>query len=424
MAGGDIVMLRQRELKRLHVIHKVIEGTLTQRVAAGLLSLKERQIRRIVRRIRDEGDEGIRHKSRGKPSRRKLPFKERIVELYRKSYPDFGPTLFTEKLAEREGFTVSRETVRTWLIEEDLWKKHRKRKAHRQWRERKDHCGEMLQMDGSHHDWFEGRGPRCVLMGYIDDATGRAYGRFYDYEGTIPAMDSLKRYIDAYGLPMSVYLDKHTTYKSWVRRDEFREVEPISQFGRALSELGVRMLFAHSPQAKGRIERLFNTFQDRLVKEMRLQGASTIGEANTFLASYLPLYNRRFSVTPKKEEDLHRTAHVDLDTVLCIKTERTLKNDHTIKLNGKLYQIEDNIRAKRVMVEELIDGRLRIRHKGVQVAFHEIVERPAKPEKERPYLPRGKGHRPPLDSPWRPPWFRRSKKEAMEAHEDNAGTGT
>jgi len=412
VAGGDIIMLRQRELKRLHVIRKVIEGALTQRDAAGLISLTERQIRRIVARIRGEGDEGIRHRSRGRPSNRKLPFKERIVRLYRKSYPDFGPTLFAEKLQEREGVAVSRETVRTWLMEAGEWKKHRKRKAHRQWRERKDHYGEMLQMDGSHHDWFEGRGPRCVLMGYIDDATGRAYGRFYEYEGTIPAMDSLKRYINAYGLPMSVYLDKHTTYKSWVRRDEFREVEPISQFGRALSELRVKMLFAHSPQAKGRIERLFNTFQDRLVKEMRLYGVSTIPEANRFLDSYLPAYNRRFSVTPKKEDDLHRSLKdIDLDTILCIKTERTLKNDHTIQLSGKLYQVEDRIRAKKVVVEELIDGSMRIRHKGVQAAFHEITQRPAKPEKERPFLPRGKGHRPPIDHAWRPPWFKKARKQ-------------
>ena len=406
MSGEDIIMVRQRELKRLHVIRKVMEGTVTQRDAAGLISLTERQIRRIVKRIREEGDEGIRHKSRGRPSKRKLPFKERIVELYRERYPDFGPT------QEREGITVSRETVRIWLIQEGEWKKHRKRKAHRQWRERKDHFGEMLQMDGSHHDSFEGRGPRCVLMAYIDDATGRVYARFYDYEGTIPAMDSFKKYIAKYGIPLSVYLDKHTTYKSWARKDEFQEAEPVSQFGRALQELGVKMLYAHSPQAKGRIERLFNTFQDRVVKEMLLKGVSTIGEANRFLASYLPVYNRRFSVTPKKNENLHRTVTVELDTILCIKTERTLKNDHTIQYNGKLYQIDDGIRAKRVVVEELIDGRMRIRHGGVTVAFHEIVQRPIPPEKERPFVPKGKGHRPPLDHAWRPPWFKKSRKAA------------
>ena len=217
---------------------KVLEGTITQRDAAGLISLTERQIRRMMKRIREEGDEGIRHKSRGRPSNRKLPFKERIVQLYRNTYPDFGPTLFTEKLQEREDITVSRETVRTWLMEEGEWKKHRKSKAHRQWREEKGPLRRDAPDGRLHHDWFEGRGPECVLMGYIDDATGRAYGRFYDYEGTIPAMDSFKRYITEYGLPMSVYLDKHTTYKSWVRKDEFQEAEPISQFGRALQDSG------------------------------------------------------------------------------------------------------------------------------------------------------------------------------------------
>jgi transposase len=408
MAEGDIIMVRQRELKRLHVIRKVMEGTLTQGDAADLISLSERQIRRIAKRIREEGDQGIRHKSRGKPSHRKLPFKDMIVQLYRSTYSDFGPTLFTEKLQEREGITVSRETVRTWLMEEGEWKKHRKRKAHRQWRERKERYGEMLQMDGSHHDWFEGRGPRCVLMAYIDDASGSVYARFYDYEGTIPAMDSFKRYITKYGLPMSVYLDKHTTYKSWARN---QEAEPLSQFGRALKELGVRMRHAHSPQAKGRIERLFQTFQDRMVKEMRLKGVSTIPEANRFLASYLPVYNRRFGVPPKKHENLHRTVNIDLDTILCIKTEPTLKNDHTIRYSGTLYQIEDRIRTKKVVVEELIDGSMRIRHKGDQVTFHEIAARPVTPEKERPFVAKGKGHRPPIDHAWRTPWFKKSRRE-------------
>jgi len=164
-------------------------------------------------------------------------------------------------------------------------------------------------------------------------------------------------------------------------------------------------------EAKGRIERLFHTFQDRLVKEMRLKGVRTRGAANKFLVSYLPLYNERFSVAPKKEENLHRTVNVDLDTVLCIKTERTLKNDFTIQYEGTLYQIEDNIRAKRVTVDILINGSMRIRHKGVEVAFHEIPQRKAAPEKERPFVPKGKGHRPALDNPWRPPWFRKSRKE-------------
>lgn len=398
MAGGDIIMLRQRELKRLHVLHKVLEGTMTQAEAAHLISLSERQIRRIVKRIREEGDEGIRHKSRGRPSNRKLSLKERIIDLYKTTYHDFGPTLFSEKLSEREGITVSRETVRTWLKEEDLWKTHRRRKTHRQWRERKDHYGEMLQMDGSHHDWFEGRGPECVFMGSIDDATGRVCGRFYDYEGTIPAMDSFKRYIRKHGLPMSVYLDKHTTYKSPKSEEED---EPLSEFGRALQELGVEMIYAHSPQAKGRIERLFKTLQDRLIKEMRLRGIATIEEANRFLVSYLPVYNRRFSVKPRKRENLHIACKdVDLDTILCIKTVRTVKNDHTIQHDKKLYQIEDRIKAKKVVVEELIDGTMKLRHNHTLLRFHEISHRPKKEQKERPIIARGKGHKPRPDHPW------------------------
>jgi transposase len=413
MAEKDSIMLRQRELKRLHVLHKVLEGRLTQTEAAALVSLTDRQLRRIVKRIRKEGDKGICHKARGKPSNRRLPskLKKRIVHLYHKTYTDFGPTLFTEKLEEREGITISHETARTWLMEEGAWELHRRHRAHRQWRERKDHYGAMLQMDGSHHDWFEGRGPACVFMGYIDDATGRVYGKFYGYEGTIPAMDSFKKYIGKYGLPMSVYLDKHTTYKSPAEptlEDELNGTEPLSEFGRALAELGVELIHAHSPQAKGRIERLFNTLQDRLVKEMRLEGISTMEEANKFLVSYLPWYNRRFAVQPKKKENLHRRPKgLDLDTILCMKIERTLKNDNTIQHNRILYQIEDRLRTKRVMVEDRIDGTMRIRYNGVCVSFHEIMQRPVREQKEPPFCSRSTAHTPSAGHPWRRRWNKR-----------------
>ena len=211
-----MIMARQEELKRLHVIEKVLEGIVKQVEAAEILSLSGRQIRRIVKRIRKEGSEGIVHKSRGRPSNRRISdkMKERVITLYRARYKDFGPTLAAEKLLERDRIGISDETLRMWLLKTGDWRKTRRQRRHRQWRERKAHAGEMVQMDGSHHDWFEGRGPWCVLMGYIDDASGRAFGRFYDYEGTIPAMDSFKRYMKTHGVPMSVYLDKHTTYKS------------------------------------------------------------------------------------------------------------------------------------------------------------------------------------------------------------------
>jgi len=401
-------MIGQGELKRLHVIRRVLERVIKQVEAAEILSLSGRQIRRIVKRIRSEGDRGAVHKSRGRPSNRRIPhkIKDRVIRLYRAQYKDFGPTLASEKLLERERIEISDETLRRWLIEAGDWKKSRKRGRHRQWRERKHHYGEMVQMDGSHHAWFEDRGGPCVLMSYIDDATGEAFGRFYEYEGTIPAMDSFKRYIKKNGLPMRVYLDKHSTYKSTAKptiEDELNDVGPLSEFERALRELGVEVSHAHSPQAKGRIERLFRTLQDRLVKEMRLRGIRTIEEGNQFLEEYLPLYNKRFSVRPKEKDDLHRplVKVMDLDGILCIKTERALRNDFTVAHNRKLYQVEQMIKASKVMVQDRIDGSLIMIHKDRALRFKEITERPPRQKKEPVVARRRKPYIPPTDHPWR-----------------------
>jgi len=208
-------MVRQGELKRLHVIQKVLERGIKQGEVAETLFLSGRQIRRIVKRIRNEGNKGVIHKSRGRPSNRRIShkIKDRVIGLYRAQYKGFGPTLALEKLLERDRIEISDETLQGWLIEAGDWKKSRKRGKHRQWRERKHYFGEMVQMDGAHHAWFEDRGGPCVLMSYIDDANGEVFGRFYGYEGTIPAMESFKRYIRKRGLPLKVYLDKHSTYK-------------------------------------------------------------------------------------------------------------------------------------------------------------------------------------------------------------------
>jgi len=408
MAGEDMVMARQGELKRLYVIQKVLERVIKQVKAAEILLLSTRQIRRIVKRIRGEGDRGIVHRSRGRPSNRKTPdkVKNKVIRLYRAQYQDFGPTLASEKLLERDGIGISDETLRRWLLEGGDWKKTRKARGHRQWRERKSHRGEMIQMDGSHHDWFEGRGPRCVLMGFIDDATGKVFARFYDYEGTLPAMESFKRYLKKNGLPMKVYLDKHTTYKSTAKptiQDELDQVEPLSQFERALKELGVEVIHAHSPQAKGRIERLFGTLQDRLVKEMRLRGIRTLEEANQFLEEYLPLYNKRFSVCPKGKDDFHRPLPkgLALDTILCIKTERSLRNDFTVAHNKKLYQIEETIKASKVMVQERVDGSMIMTHQGRSLKFKEITERPVREEPQVVLMRIRKPRIPSADHPWR-----------------------
>jgi len=409
MAGEDIIRMSVQELRRLRVVQKVLDRAITQKQAALLLHRSERQVRRLVKVVREHGEGGIVHRGRGRPSNRRYPaaVKERVLRRYREEYPDFGPTLAAEKLLERDGLAVSRETLRQWLLGAGLWERRRKKRQHRQWRVRKACCGELVQMDGSHHAWLEDRGPELVLMGYIDDATNRVYGRFYDYEGTMPAMDSFKRYVRRYGLPMSVYLDKHTTYKSprklTVEEELSGVCEPLSQFERALSELGVEVLHAHSPQAKGRIERLFGTLQDRLVKEMRLRGIKTRDEANAFLKEYLPAYNRRFEVRPTNPTDVHvrPEPYFNLDRYLCLKTDRTIRNDHTVAHNRKLYQLTERAMSRKVIVEERIDGSLHISGGGVSLKYREITERPQRTMSPEPPRTPKKTTSPASDHPWR-----------------------
>lgn len=412
MTGKDILVMTRREAKRLHVIRKVIEGEISQISAAEMLSLSARQIRRITERIEEEGDEGIIHGLRGTASNRKTAkkFKDKIIRLYRQHYEGFGPTLAAEKLQELNGMNISDETLRLWLIDSGDWKKRKKRGLNRKWRPRRGHRGEMVQIDGSHHDWFEGRGPKCVLMGYIDDATGEVFGSFYEYEGTMPAMDSFMRYTQKYGLPLSIYLDRHTTYKS-PKREESDE-EYLSQFERAMAELQVKVIHAYSPQAKGRVERLFGTLQDRLVKEMRLKGIKSIEEANMFLEAYLPVYNSRFAVEPKEKADVHRSIRgLNLKGILSVKTERKLNNDCTVAYGSRFYQIEEKIKAAKVIVEDRLDGTMVITHEGIALKYTQLPERPKKQRKV--HIPKTRvRHKVPADHPWRKikskPWTSRT----------------
>ena len=407
MAGKDIIMATQEELKKLHIVRKAIEKGVTQQAAADILDLTNRQIHRIAARIRLEGDKGVIHRLRGRSSNRRLACKDKALRLFKTKYPDFGPTLASEKLFERDKIRVNDETLRLWLIDEGIPYKKRKKRSHRQWRQRRHYFGEMIQMDGSDHDWLEGRGPKLIFMGYIDDATGTPFGRFYEYEGTIPAMDSFKHYIQKYGIPNSIYIDKHAAYKSKKKpsiEDELSNKDPMTQFTRAMEELGVEVIYANSPQAKGRIERLFNTFQDRLIKELRLEKANTIVEANKVTARFLPKYAKRFSVKASSDGDLHRfiPKGVDLDSILCIKEEHALRNDFTVIHDKKLYQIEDNIRAKKVVVEEKVNGSMIIIYKGRTLKFKEITARPKKAEIKKKYeFKLKKSFIPPKDHPWR-----------------------
>jgi len=262
----------------------------------------------------------------------------------------------------------------------------------------------MVQLDGSHHDWLEGRAGSCVLMGYIDDATGRIFAHFYEYEGTMPAMDSFKRYIRKYGIPQSIYLDKHSTYKSTKKlsiEDELNNIKAQSQFERALSELGVDIIHANSPQAKGRIERSFNTHQDRLVKELKLNNINTIKDANSFLHRYyIQKHNYKFSRKAKSKTNLHTQIpkHLNINRIFSIKNRATLRNDFTVRYNNQFYQILEPIRAKELTLEERINGKFYIYHKDTQLKYKLIDKKPQKPKQI--FKPKRK-HIPAKDHPYR-----------------------
>ena len=414
MAREDTISMSQREVNRLQVIQGVIEGRVRQRQAAGVLDVSVRQIRRLVKRVRADGAAGVCHRSRGKPSNRRTAprRKARVLKLFQTRYADFGPTFACEKLAEREGITVSDETLRGWLKAAGVPYPRRKPRPHRQWRARRVYRGELVQVDGSHHAWLEDRGPAGVLMAYIDDASSTVFARFYDHEGTVPALDSFGRYVAQYGLPHAVYTDKHSTYRSPATPtvdDELHDRRPQSQFERSLGELGVKVIHAHSPQAKGRVERLFRTFQDRLIKELRLATISTVEAANAFLETYLPWYNQRFGVAPAQAADLHRPSPGQrvLAGALCLKSARTVRRDGTVVYEGQWYQLDESHRPARVVVEERLDGQRVLTAGGHRLRYHALpapppraVAPPRPPARPRPRVKPGRDH----------PWKRRPFK--------------
>jgi len=415
MDRKDIIIMSPEELRRVSIVNQAIARAITQKKAAEIVDVSDRQVRRLIKRVREEGDRGIIHRLRGEPGNRAIDeeIRAKAIEFCcGKKHKDFGPTFASEKLYELNKIKVHHDTLRRWLIDtdKDKWDWQRKARPHRQWRQRKDYFGEMTQIDGSHHDWLEGRGPWLIFMGYIDDATGITFGRFYDYEGTMPAMDSLMRYIEKYGIPQSIYLDKHTTYKSPKKQtieEQLRNEVPMTQFERAAKELGIIVIHANSCQAKGRIERGFGTHQDRLIKEMRLAGIKTKDEANEFLGWYLPKHNKKFSISPAKEANLHRKppGKKELKKILCTQTKRYLRNDAVIQHNSKFYQVEDipRRRIRTVMVEDRLDGSMHVRNNGSYFKYREIDPKLIRrPEVSRRVTDRPKKvYIPPKDHPWR-----------------------
>jgi transposase len=413
--------MSQQEVKRLRIVQQVLDGQLAQVRAAGLLGLSVRQVRRLQRRVEAEGARGLGHRARSRPSNRRLParLQRRAVRLCQTRYAGFGPTLAAEKLAERDGVTVSVETVRTWLRAARVPYPQRRPRPHRQWRPRRAHRGELVQVDGSHHAWLDDRGPAGVLMAYIDDASSEVFARLYAYEGTLPALDSFQRYAQRYGLPQALYTDRHSTYRGKgalsVDDELAGRVRPPSQFERAVADLGVTVVHAHSPQAKGRVERLFRTLQDRLIKEWRLANIRTIDAANALLDTYLPRYNQRFGVAPAAAADLHRPCPraTVLAQALCLKTPHTVQPDGTVVHERQWFQLEEPRTPKRVLLEEHLDGSRHLTAAGRRLRYHVLPARPARPRTApvaRPARPR-QTWRPPPDHPWK----RRPFKEPHEA---------
>lgn len=389
----EILEMRSKEVDRYDIIRRVIEGKIKQVEASEILGITTRQIRKIERRVKKEGVKGIIHRLRGCPSNRRFKNKieEKIKNIIKEKYIDFGPTFANEKLKIKHNIKIGTETLRQLMIKEGYWKNRKMKEQHRDWRERKEHYGEMVQLDGSEHAWFEKRGKKKVLIKYVDDATSRfQYGVFVDSESTEELLRSIKEYIKRYGRPMSLYVDRDSVFKVNLnnRYVENGTTEKETQFTRAMSELGIRVIFASSPQAKGRIERSYRTDQDRLVKEMRLEEINEAEVGNKYLEDeYMDDYNIKFSREPKEKENFHRLLlrEHDLDKILSIQVERLVKKDFTIQIDNNFYQLEAKQPVRvcsgiKVILEKRLDGIMRIRYKEKYLNYHNISKQPYKPK--------------------------------------------
>jgi len=428
MGKTGAIMMSEKERDALVVLERVKRREITMAEAGRRLGISYRQCWRRYRRYEGEGAAGLVHRLRGGGGNRSIAqeVKERMAELYRGRYEGFGPVLFTEKLLAEHAIRADHETVRRILIKEGLWRAARKRKKrHRAWRERRLHFGEMVQMDGSHHRWFEERGVKCCLMVMIDDATGIRMSLLSEEETTDAAMRLLRMWIERYGVPKSLYTDKKSVFVLCEKDRENARLEgreALTQFGRSCRRLGIQIIRAHSPQAKGRVERSNAVYQDRLVKELRLKGISGIERANQLLAlGFDDDLNRRFATRPGEAADHHRSATgIGLSGVFCIEHERTLSINWTLSFENRLYQLASLSRnyspAKRkVLVRRYLDGSLHMFYRGEEIGFDELdparAGKTKTPRSESRFAAGGKPAPPSPNHPWKTPW---STKELMK----------
>jgi transposase len=375
---SERIEMSRRERDRLKVLDGVLRGERSQKEAARLLRLTPRQVRRLVRRLQESGDQGLLHRLRGQPSNRRLApeLRQQVLAEYRRSYQGFGPTLASEKLAQA-GLRVSHDTLRRWLVAEGLWQGSRQRDRHRQRRPRRECFGELVQMDTSVHDWLEGRGESMVLIAMIDNATGRVEAGFYPGETVESHFDLLGRWLKKYGRPLALYTDRDSIFEAQSKGR--RDYSGQTQFGRALAELGIERITAYSPQAKGRVERFFGTAQDRFVKELRLAGVTTRAQANALLRRQLqPHFNRRFTVAAARSRNAHRDLGPEhcLPALLSVQAVRVVDNDYTLRWQNRCFQIDPpawpGLRRGKVVVEQRLDGSLHLRFGERYLRFHEI----------------------------------------------------
>jgi hypothetical protein len=411
--------MSSKELRRAGVLARVESGELKLVNAAVMMGMSYRQSKRLAKRYREGGTQGLKHRSAGRESNRRKAkkFRERVLRLVGKKYSGeegerFGPTLAAEQLASDDQVEVNAQTLRRWMLAEGLWSRARKRRKHRQRRERKAHVGELVQMDGSFHDWLEERGPGGCLMNMVDDASGDTLARMGSEETIWAAVGVLRAWVKKYGIPVALYTDWKNVYvREASTKEQSQGAVPVTQFGQMCQRLGIRIIAANSPQAKGRVERNHGTHQDRLVKKMRVKNIKTHAEANTFLEKeYLPEHNRRFRRTPAQPEDYHRAAPraAELEAVFHLESGRVIGNDWVVRHDNRYFQVKAQARqyapAKgKVTVCEWEDGRLQICYRGRAVAWEEIPgpvpaeavrTREAKAKKQKPPTPKA-------DHPWR-----------------------
>ena len=434
------IALSQRERDRLHVLHELQQGRFTQFTAAQRMKLTARQVRRLLLRLREEGDRAVMHGLRGRPSNRKfaVSFERKVLARVGQRYADFGPTLAAEHLA-KEGLALSRETLRKWMSKAAFWRPRcqRVKKIH-VWRERRASFGELVMQDSSPFRWLEERGPACQLIAVIDDATSRFYARFTEHDTTDENLRTFGEWVRRYGRPLAHYTDKNSIFRTSAPAplgEQLRGEKACSHFGRALRELGIEWIAAHSPQAKGRIERLFETLQDRLVKEMRLAGIDSIAAANHFLEMrFLPEWEERFTVAPRRPRNAHRRLDRDqrLEEILSVRVGRQVADDHTVSWDGNRWgvpreEVCAGLRGAQVEIERRLDGShwlrfrgryLRLRHCPASLrpsaspsglrppGLAEQIARPKNKIKIKIKIKIKPQYHVPAKHPWRKPWNR------------------